>query len=309
MSDYASAASKARRAHASVARAESALSREPDSQALQIKLAARARLAKRSGDILQNVALENHVELCNYRLVAEPGKKFALPYISRSLLEYQNTFSQVYDALKNGAKQRTRIGNEAWSESLLEFGYSYSGSLGVVLLAPSERDFFQGTYDQAIEALFQVIDIDSQDTVKDIAKSLGEAVVKRVHDWSKANVDGGFDVDVRWSRSDGKQLGQLVSVSDMSRIVEIISATSDEKTVDIDVSGTLVGIDVLAGNFHFAVPDGEEYRGGLEEEFSRSEAVSVPGRYIARMTKTTKVVYATNREEVRFRLKGLRPDG
>lgn len=309
MSDYASAASKARRAHASVARAESALSREPDSQALQIKLAARARLAQRSRDILQGVAIENHVELCNYRLVAEPGRKFALPHISKSLLEYQYTFSQIYDALKNGAKQRTRIGNEAWNESLLEFGYSYSGSLGVVLLAPSERDFFEGTYDQAIDALFEVLDIDSQDTVKDIAKSLGEAVIKRVHDWSKANVDGGFDVDVRWSRSDGKQRGQLVSVSHMEKIVEIISATSDDKVEDVDISGTLVGIDVLAGNFHFAVPDGDEYRGGLDDDFSRSQVVSVPGRYVARMTKTTKVVYSTNKEETRFKLKSLQPDG
>lgn len=309
MSDYASAAEKARRAFASAARAESALSRAPDSQALQIKSVARARLAQRREEMLKSIALRSHVELCNYRLITEPDSKFALPYVSRSLLNYQYTFSQIYDALKNGAKQRTRIGEESWNESLLEFAYSYSGSLGVVLLAPSERDFFTGTYDASIEALFQVLDISSQDEVKDIAKSLGEAVIKRVHDWSEANVEGGFDVDVRWNRSDGRELGQVVSKGHMARIVEIISATSDDSVDDIEISGTLVGIDFQPGFFHISVPNGEDYRGPLDDAFSRDEIVSVPNRYRATMVRTKKLTYATNKEEIKYRLKHLRPDG
>lgn len=309
MSDYASAAEKARRAFASVARTEGALSRTPDSQALQIKLAARARLAERRGAALREVAAKSHVELCNYRIIVENEQKYGLPYVSESLLHYQYTFSQIYDALKNGPKQRTRLSSDAWNESILEFAYSYSGSLGVVLLAPSERDFFEGSYDSSIEALFQVLDISSQDEVKDVAKALGEAVVKRVHDWSKANVAGGFDVDVRWSRSDGRQLGQVVTKSHMQKISDIISATSDDKTDEIVVSGTLVGIDLQPGLFHLSVPNGEDYRGGLSDEFSRDQLVEVPRRYRATLVKTTRLYYATNKEETKFRLKGLAPDG
>lgn len=303
MSDYASAAEFARSAAASVERLERALSRNPDDASLQINLASRRRHFRKAQIELQRSAEFNQVDICHYRLLPEATDKFLVSSVSPSLLAYQLTFSQIFDALKNGAKRRAVIGAEAEAASAMEFGYAYSGSLGFVLMAPSERDFFSGSLDTSIDAVFQVLDIASQDEVRDIAKSLGESVVKRVHDWSLVNVEGGFAVDVRWNRSDGRQLGQVVTRGRMERIVQIVSSTSDEISKTILRSGTLVGLNVVSGSFQFSAPDDVgDYRGGLDDNFPRAEAHAVPGLYQATMSESRIVAYATGRETVRYQL-------
>ena len=140
---------------------------------------------------MERIAAINQVEVCQYRMVPIEGASYSLGHVSKSLLEYQNLFSQIYDALKNGTKNKAIIGKEAAQASTLDFAFSYSGSLGVVLLIQSERTFFEGELDKSIEILYQVLDISDADDVRDMSHNLGRAVVKRVHDWSKANVEGG----------------------------------------------------------------------------------------------------------------------
>lgn len=302
MSEYASVAERARRAFASVARLESALTRSPDDAGLQINLASRMKLARQFEGQLREVARNAHVELCNYRIIPEATDRYYVPHVTKSLSEYQNVFTQIHDAIVNGPKTRATFGREAASESIMEIGYTYSGSLGIVLMAPSKRDLLAGKLDTSIDALFQVLDIQDQDNVRDIAKSLGEAVVKRVHDWSKSNVEGGFAVDVRWNRVDGKQQGQVVPRGAMERIVEIIEATSDEKSKIVTVDGMLVGVNLKAGNFHFVIPEGDDYRGQLDDAFDRNGVVTVGKRYKATIRNVSKVTYATGHEEHRHQL-------
>jgi len=308
MSDYASIVERARRDFSSVSRLEEALARSPDNAALQINLAAQNKLAQRSQERLLKLSEERHVEVCNYRLLPEVAQGFALPYVSKCLLEYQNLFSQIYDAKKSGPKGRASIGKEAWDESLLEFAYSYSGSLGVVLLAPNEQDFFGGKLDSSISALFEVLEISSHSAVREVARNLGNAVVKRVHDWSEANIVGGFAADVRWSKSDGRQLGEVIERNKMERIVEIIGATSDEESEEISAYGVLLGGDLGSKSFHFVVPNGDDYRGYLADSFDPDTEMLLGKSYSAwiRVTRTT--VYATEAIERKCELLALSND-
>lgn len=298
MSGYASVAEEARRALASVARLEAAAAREPGSKALRINLAAKQKRANQLRARLAEVAEDARVEVCNYRLVQVANRRYGLSYVSESMLEYQNLFTQVHDAKRNGPKAKAQFGNEALEESMLEIGYTYAGSLGVVLLAPAERDIFQhGALDASIDTLFQVIEIDSRPSVQGVAQELGNAVVKRLHDWSAANVRGGFDADIRWNRSDGRQLGQLVGRERMERIVGIIEASSDETNVPLSVVGTLVGLDVKRGSFHLVVPNGESFWGVVGPEFDRNREWPVNRGYLASLVETRTMIYAT--EQVR----------
>ena len=201
MSEIASVVERTRKAFASVSRLEEAIARAPQDRSLQLNLAAMRRVAMQSQEQLLQFSQQTHVEVCNYRLVPEVADSYALPYISSSMLQYQYLFSQIYDAKRNGKKSNAVIGREAWEESILEFGYSYSGSLGVVLLRQGSRDLLSGTFDDSIDALYQVMGIKDQHDVRDVAQNLGNAVVKRLHDWSEANLEGGFAADVRWTRS------------------------------------------------------------------------------------------------------------
>ncbi len=174
-----------------------------------------------------------------------------------------------------------------------------------MLLAPSERDFFSGKLDESIDALFRVLNIDSQSTVRDVARTLGRPVVKRIHDWSDVNIKGGFATDVRWNRSDGRQLGEVIERRRMEKIVEIIGATSDQETEEISVVGILIGGNIRSGTFHFAVLDGEDYRGHQDKEFSSDTEMTLGKQYLARIRETRTLIYATEELESKHELLAL----
>ncbi|MBM7406932.1 MULTISPECIES: hypothetical protein [Sphingomonas] len=305
MSDYASAADHARRVGASIARLERRAGEAPDDRALQINLAAKRKLLRRARQELEGIAESHGVELCDYRLIPRQEARLLLPNISSSLLQYQYVFSQVYDSLLNGPKRNARIADKPWKESCLEIGFTYSGSFGTVLMAPSKRDFFEGSFDRTVEAVDQLLNISDDHDVRDVAKTLGEAVIKRLHDWSFANVKGNFDADVRWRRSDGRQFGRLVKFDDMARMVTLISATSDEDRQPVEASGVLIGADLQSRSFHFVVPNGDTYRGSLGERFPTGAVLKLPGSYRASITRIVTINYASGRETERFELEQL----
>lgn len=305
MSDYASAADHARRVGASVARLELRAANEPDDSGLRINLAAKTKLLRRARRALEGIAELQGVELCDYRLVPRQDERLLLPHISNSLLQYQYVFSQIYDSLRNGIKRNARIGAEAWSESVLQIGFTYSGSFGTILMAPSKKDFFEGSFDRTVEAVDQLLNIRDEHDVRDVAKTRGEAVIKRLHDWSAANVEGNFDADVRWRRSDGKQFGRLVQFDEMVRMVSLISATSDEERTPIEASGILIGADLQSRTFHFVEPNGGNYRGGLAASFPADAVLELPGSYRASITRIATIHYASGRETERFELDRL----
>ncbi len=68
--------------------------------------------------------------------------------------------------------------------------------------------------------------------------------MKRIHDWSSANLAGGFAADLLWKRSDGRELGRVVARGEMEEMVDLIEATSDEKTDTVEAIGILVGGDL-----------------------------------------------------------------
>lgn len=295
MSDYAYVADRAKKAFASVARLESAIQRNPKDRAAAINLASMRRLAEQATAEMERLAALNHIEVCRYRIVPIEGRSYGLGHVSKSLLEYQYLFSQIYDAIRNGKKSKASIGKDAEKESMLDFAYSYSGSLGVALLAQSERSFFDGSLDKPIEAIYQILDISDIDAVRDIAQNLGRAVVKRVHDWSKANVDGGFSADIQWKRSDGRFLGQMIDCRKMQRIVEFIGATADEKIEPVDVKGMLVGGNMSSRTFHITVPDGETYTGQIDNEAILPKALILGRMYNATIVVSEINYYATEK--------------
>lgn len=306
MSEIASAVERTRKAFASVSQLEEAVARDPQDRSLQLNLTAMRKMAAQSEEQLLKFSECRHIEVCNYRLIPEATDSYALPHVSQSWLEYQNLFSQIYDAKRNGkTRSKAQINPEAFQESVLEFGYSYSGSLGVVLFRPGSRDLISGKFDESIDALYQCLDIRDQDDVRTVAQALGNAVVRRIADWSKANLQGGFAADVRWTRSDGRQLGEVIERSRMDDIVGIIAATSDVETTEVSAAGVLIGGDIQSGAFHFVVPGGADYRGRVADEFSADTQMTLGKSYRAVIREMRTTVYATEKVQVTRELLSL----
>lgn len=305
MSDYASVIERARKAFASVSKLESALTRDPNNIALQVNLAASLKLARKSELQIQEFAKYQRIDVCNYRIVPDNERGLKLGFVSRSLLEYQNLFSQIYDAIKNGPKGRAQFGGEVATESAMELAYTYSGSLGFVLLAHSERDFFEGNLDGPINTLFDILSVKKRKEVRDIAETYGHAVVKRLHDWSRANIDGHFDADIYWMRSDGATIGEMIERDRLENIVELIVDAGDEKITKETVAGILVGGDINSGSFHFIVPNGNDYRGSISPQFISQTDMTLGKKYLATIIATSIEIFATDRIERRYQLENL----
>jgi hypothetical protein len=191
-------------------------------------------------------------------------------------------------------------------ESALGFAYSFSGSLGVVMFAQSEYDFFEGNLDDSIKDLLNVIDIEGVAQAKFVADNFGGSVIKRIYDWSSANVEGGFSADIQWNVSNGGVLGRFVDCGQMETIIEAIESVSDEEVRHIICDGRLHGGDISARTFHFVETDGESYKGVLTEEFS-TEGYTLGKEYIAHVIEKKKVFYATERVEKKYELAALEP--
>jgi hypothetical protein len=189
----------------------------------------------------------------------------------------------------------------------LDFAYSYSGSLGVVLLAQNEKDFFNGILDPSIEALFNVLEIQNQQSVRSAISEFGAAVIKRAHDWSQSNLSAGFAAGIRWSRSDGRELGEVIEQKRIERLVDVLAQSSDEKISTFRVSGILLGGNLGNKSFHFVVPNGESYKGYQAPDFQSSVQLVLGDRYTATIREKKKVMYATERETVTHELLNLQP--
>jgi hypothetical protein len=310
MSEIASVVERTRKAFASISQLETALARNPADRALQLNLSAMRKMAAQSQEQLDSFARRAFIDLCKYRLVPEGSdneKGYVLHHIARSFLAYQNLFTQIYDAIKSGKKQRAIFGKEAEEESALEFAYSYSGSLGIVLYSHSERNLLSGKLDPAIDSLYEVVDIDGTKTVREVAERLGNAVVKRVYDWSDVNVRGGFAADVRWNRSDGRQLGAMIAREHMQEIIHVIDATADSKTKEIDAIGILFGGNIGSRSFHFVVPgdNGDVYRGHLSAHFDSHTEMTLGRWYRAKILETEQFHYATEKVDRDYQLLAL----
>jgi hypothetical protein len=131
-------------------------------------------------------------------------------------------------------------------------------------------------------------------------------VLKRVHDWSESNVEGGFAADVKWRRADGRHLGEVVPRERMERIVDVIRRTSDVETAHRFVTGILVGMDVKSGSFRLTDPSGEDYRGVLGPDFPRGELFTVNRLYDAHIVESRIIRYATETIDRKFSLVSLR---
>lgn len=246
------------------------------------------------------------IEVCRYKLISRLADVYQATAFARSLLEFQGLFAQIFDAKAQGVlRRRAIISGEIVSQTGFYFAYSYPGSLGVVLTLQDQPTLFGGKFEESIAAFQQVMGIEDEDDVRDIARTLGDAVVKRVYDWSTVNYLAGYSVDVTWTGFRETYAGQMVDRDAFGRIIEFIGRTSDIERQTVRVVGTLVAIDVVGKRFRLVVPDGEDFRGSLSETFDLARQWSVNRTYAARIIVEAVTRYATQQTQVNYRLENL----
>ncbi len=133
MSDINSVLERLRRAYAAIAEVQMVAARSPGDRFVLANLQA---LKSDSEDLEQQWEEEckyAQKEVCRYRIIPENAHHYSLATVSKSLLDFQELFSQIYGALKAGARKRARISAEVAGETKFNFAFTYPGSLGVAL--------------------------------------------------------------------------------------------------------------------------------------------------------------------------------
>jgi hypothetical protein len=307
MSEYGFYLERARTTQAMLATMESAARRRPSDLALRINVASARKIADRAEQELEAVVIGEQIDLCRYRLIAPENGLFSVRGVSHSLGAFQDVFTFVYDALTDAPKQIARLARARHDETSLEFGYTFEGSLGVVLMAPRHLSLFgAGKFDDSIDAINAIFDISDEDELRDVAKRIGRAAVQKVFEWSNINFGEGFSVDLKWLSPSTIQKGRYLEWKQFERIAGLIGRTSDSEVRTITSRGVLVGFSSVAKTFHFVEPEGEAYRGQLSETFPVTREWTINRSYTAEIELEQKTNLATGDDIIRYRLRHLR---
>jgi hypothetical protein len=283
------------------------MAHNPRDLGLRMTLSSAVRMAERTERELYDAAISAQVDMCRYRLVKHIGEGFGLQSIARSLELFQEAISHVYDAITGQPKTRARITPEKMRESQLLFGYSYAGSLGVILLAPSERGMFFSKFDDVVKTINEIFDIQDNFELRDAAKAIGPAAIRKIYEWAEVNHDAGYDLDLRWTNSSSVEIGRYVEAKSFGRIANLISLTSDVETNRFRTQGVLVGFNSVFKTFHFVEPEGGSYKGPLADDFPLRQEWTVNKPYEAAIWEEITTRFSTGEQTRKYRLSELKP--
>lgn len=302
--DFAEALSLARAHTSIVQRMEFALRNSPQNDRLALGLGSARRRAERSRQALEEYAALSQIDLINYRIV-KSSDLYAVEAVADSVRAFQKSFTGAADFLENGPKTKAKYSNEIEQKTRLNFAYTYPGSLGIVLAVENQRDLlYHGDFDPIIDVFTHFLGVSDETGAIDASRHMGAALIGQLCWWVDVNAKWDAAIDLVVKRPGGIQRGEFISKNRFIDLHDIFHSAVDVEPSTFEVSGTLVGLDIEPGSFHFVVPGGEDYRGGLADDFVR-QRTTVPDRYIATIHEEVKRVVATGKETKTRKLKSL----
>jgi hypothetical protein len=254
------------------------------------------------------LAAEQHLDVCSYRLVAEDNKRYTLSSLANTLGNFQSTLTLVYDAIKSGQRKiKAAWSAEIANETALNFGYTYSGSLGFIFTMPNERLLLvESELDMAFQSVFEMVRADSPDALAKYAKALGPAPIRTLYQWATDHVQAGLSADITWRRGEEVRASLVAQKPQLERLREFIEKTGDETEEWITVKGILLGGDLKTLTFRLNPESGEEIRGRMDEAFVAEEELRLGHGYTAELRKVTRTHYSIEKEDVSWYLQSLK---
>lgn len=260
---------------------------------------------------LGDLTKEQHVEICDYRIIPETAQAYAVSAVSAALHDFQDLVTLVFDSLVSGKpKQRGRLSNEVVQKTQFEFGFAYSGSLGIVLTVPNDRLLGDeaSTLDAAVNQVFQLLHLDSSANVQDIAHRYGVPAVRKLHDWTKTHSQNGMAAEIKWVRGKEVRSEVLAQPVEMARVYNLIRQKSERRIEKVTQEGNLLAWNVPKRSFTFQVPDHKPISGHWATDFvGPSLSRKVPRKYRAHLNKEITIHYGEDREDIRWSLRRLTP--
>ena len=285
---------------------ERSLALEPDSLGLSLTLES---VVKRFDELqadFQDLADQKALDVCSYRLFRDTGDGPSLRGFSGVLHEFQEAFSALFDAIRNGRRIRTRRDPEVVEATRFGVGYAYAGSVGVVLTIGRERMLIDaGPLTETITTFFSLARAPTRDDICEIGRRLGPAPLRSIFRWADAHVSDDIGADISWTHG-GETECLFLQRDQIQRLRDEIGATSEEETEDLTLIGVLTGASMVTKRFDFKPDDSDAIHGHFKDVISVEHEVRLPSvRYRAVVKKMTKVRYSSEEESTTWHLVDL----
>jgi hypothetical protein len=299
--------SEMRETEAELRRLEEVVAQHPQYESLALDLLSMQKRQSRLQEEFEKITNEKQIDVVNYRLQPGSNERVSLRAVTSTLDRFQAAISTTFDAVKNGVKQRGRLAPGIAELTSFDFGYSFAGSVGIVLTIPNDRLLLgESDLDRAVELFFAAASAQSRNQILEFAKSAGIPAVRRLYEWSEAHTINGVSADVQWRRKDEIRARVIVEPAALKRLEEVIKETSDITTEAVAVVGKLVGLDTALKSFHLEIPQTEDVKGDWSAEFVYSQDLALDEIYEANLLKKSIVYYAYEREDINWELLSIR---
>ena len=246
------------------------------------------------------------VDVCSYRIFPDNPRPQSILEVGTALADFQRWFSTLYDAIKTGPKKIAKLAAETLSESRLDFGFTYTGSVGVVMTIPSERALFGTPLQTAMLKSVELLGTTDRETLHQFSRELGAATIRALYTWLKDHADSGSGADLAWVSGEKVLAEVRANHSQLRALGTMISETSEVKEEEFEIIGWMVGADTTSRTFHMAFHEGEEIRGSLSDSIGEDFTIEIPTQYQALIQKHSSTKYTTDQETVRYILLGLK---
>jgi hypothetical protein len=308
MSDLLDIAQKLNETQKALKDLEQAIADNPGALSL---LASAVSLRERQGDLeiaFAEEANRQHIDVCSYRLFSEHEDKPPIAALTGALSSFQAWFTTVFDAIKNGPKQRSKVEVDVVKSTEFGFGYAFTGSVGFVMTMPNERLLIgDSQLDQAMETVFKMAKADDSERIAFFSKELGPASVRKMYWWTTEHLSAGLGAEIEWRRQDSVKARLFIQTAELDSLKKAIEETSDETEETIEAIAELVGADIPRHIFHLKIPGAGDVRGTMAESIGESVTVELPKHYKATFRKTTRINYSTEKEDIEYHLLKLDP--
>ena len=252
---------------------------------LSINIVGLQKLKRRLEAQFAEIAKEQELEVYRYRLIEDESERPTLAGVAEAWGKFQVVFGEVYSALlKTGSKQGGS------PPPVFGYAYSFAGSVGVVATLP--RDYKNLVGESTLEDASRVIfDLIERKGTERLIQELGRKPVEAFNDWVSTHLQNRFGIGLEWQSASGGHRFAEVAYPQLQLVHQEISKTTTEST--ITVTGELVAVDTTSGHFRLIADDKDEYEGDYSTDAINSEhEASLPARYVATITKTTKLFLA-----------------
>jgi hypothetical protein len=247
------------------------------------------------------------VEVCRYRAFDDQEQSIAGPALG-AIADFQTLLSVVYASLKYGRRTRAVIPADVAEDTALQFGFAFSGSIGVVLTVRTDTNLFGESYfDDSVDMIFAMAKARTPKDITAFAEKLGPGAINAMYRWVNDNASHGLGADIEWRRGDDIRGRLFIQRQDLSKLKTAIEETGGIEEKTITVIGTLVMADADTGRFKFKREGLPIIRGTVEPgAIDRTHEATVPRMYKARIRKTVRTRFAKGTQETRHHLLDLK---